>query len=56
MTTYIVDNSVWQRVEGSDAIAARLRSVATNHLILTCPPQVLEYCHSAQNPSDYAEM
>lgn len=56
MTTYIVDNSIWQRAGTSAAIAEKLRSLSTNHLIITCPPQVLEYCHSARDPHEYAEL
>lgn len=56
MTTYLVDNSIWQRAGASDAIAARLRSIAPQDLILTCPPQVLEYCHSARSPEEYLEL
>ncbi|KJL32161.1 PIN domain-containing protein [Microbacterium azadirachtae] len=56
MTTYLVDNSVWQRAGSSRAIADKLRSLSPNHLIITCPPQVLEYCHSARDPHEYAEL
>lgn len=56
MTTYLVDNSVWQRASSSAAIADRLRQLSPNHLILTCPPQVLEYCHSARDPREYADL
>lgn len=56
MTTYLVDNSVWQRAGRSAAIARRLRELSPNHLIITCPPQVLEYCHSARTPSEYADL
>lgn len=56
MTTYLVDNSIWQRANTSSAIAARLRELSPNHLIITCPPQVLEYCHSARTPQEYAEL
>ena len=56
MTTYLVDNSIWQRANASPAIAARLRELSPNHLIITCPPQVLEYCHSARTPQEYAEL
>lgn len=56
MTTYLVDNSVWQKAGRSPAIAQRLRELATQHLIITCPPQVLEYCHSARTPAEYAEL
>ncbi|MDQ4213813.1 PIN domain-containing protein [Microbacterium capsulatum] len=56
MTTYLVDNSIWQKAGGSTAIADRLRELSPNHLIITCPPQVLEYCHSARNPREYAAL
>ena len=55
MTAYIVDNSVWWSAGRSSAIATRLRQVATRDLILTCPPQVLEYCFSAETPADHDE-
>ncbi len=56
MTTYLVDNSIWQKASGSPAIAQRLRDVSPHHLIITCPPQVLEYCHSARSPEEYTEL
>lgn len=56
MTTFLVDNSIWQRAATSPSISDRLRGIATNHLIITCPPQVLEYCHSARDPQEYAEL
>lgn len=56
MTTYLVDNSIWQKAGASTVIADRLRSLSPNHLIITCPPQVLEYCHSARSPEEYAEL
>lgn len=56
MTTYLVDNSIWQRAGTSARIADRLRALSPNHLIITCPPQVLEYCHSARNADEYAEL
>jgi predicted nucleic acid-binding protein len=56
VTTYLVDNSVWQNAATSPAIAQRLREMYTTHLIITCPPQVLEYCHSARSPEEYAEL
>lgn len=56
MTTYLVDNSIWQKAGASAVIAKRLRELSPNHLIITCPPQVLEYCHSARNPAEYAEL
>ncbi|MCU1419890.1 MAG: hypothetical protein JWR57_1059 [Mycetocola sp.] len=56
MTTYLVDNSIWQKAGSSPAIAQRLREISSQHLIITCPPQVLEYCHSARSPEEYAEL
>lgn len=56
MTIYLVDNSIWQKASRSAAIAERLRSLTPHHLIMTCPPQVLEYCHSARNAEEYAEL
>ncbi|WP_372699862.1 VapC toxin family PIN domain ribonuclease [Arthrobacter sp. JSM 101049] len=56
MTTYLVDNSIWQQAGTSAAIAQRLREISTQHLIITCPPQVLEYCHSARSHEEYLEL
>ena len=56
MTTYLVDNSIWQKASTSKAIATRLRELSPTHLIITCPPQVLEYCHSARSPEEYQEL
>ena len=56
MSTYLVDNSVWQRAGRSEHIAARLRELSPQHLFITCPPQVLEYCHSARTPAEYASL
>lgn len=56
MTTYLVDNSIWQKAGGSPAIAQRLREISPSHLIITCPPQVLEYCHSARSRDEYAAL
>lgn len=57
MTDYLVDNSVWARLASGDtAIAARLRCIerAPADLFVTCAPQVLEFCHSARTPEEYA--
>ncbi|HEY0247842.1 MAG TPA: PIN domain-containing protein [Gryllotalpicola sp.] len=56
MTTYLVDNSIWQKAGASSAIAQRLKEIYSRHLLLTCPPQVLEYCHSARSAQEYAEL
>ncbi len=57
MTDYLVDNSVWARLAtGDESITARLRSIerAPADLFVTCPPQVLEFCHSARTPEEHA--
>lgn len=57
MTDYLVDNSVWARLASGDSvIAARLRRIerAPADLFVTCPPQVLEFCHSARTPEEHA--
>ena len=56
MTTYLVDNSIWQKAATSEAIATRLRELSPTHLMITCPPQVLEYCQSARTPGEYEEL
>jgi predicted nucleic acid-binding protein len=56
MTTFLVDNSIWQKAGSSPAIALRLRQMSPQHLIITCPPQVLEYCHSARSREEYADL
>lgn len=56
MTDYLVDNSVWARLALKDpSITDRLRKIARSpaDLIVTCPPQVLEFCHSARTPDDH---
>lgn len=57
MTDYLVDNSVWARLASGDVgIAERLRRVerAPADLFVTCPPQVLEFCHSARTSEEHA--
>ncbi|UGT64278.1 PIN domain-containing protein [Nocardia asteroides] len=57
MTDYLVDNSVWARLAtGDPGITARLRRIerAPSDLFVTCPPQVLEFCHSARTPDEHA--
>ncbi|RNI24679.1 PIN domain-containing protein [Flexivirga caeni] len=56
MTDYLVDNSVWARAIAGDAgIVARLRRIerAPSDLFVTCPAQVLEFCHSARSPEEH---
>lgn len=50
MTAYLVDNSAWARLaHGSPAAAARIATIERSpaDYFVTCPPQVLEFCHSA---------
>lgn len=57
MTDYLVDNSVWARLATGDrGITARLRRIERTpaDLFVTCPLQVLEFCHSARTPSEHA--
>lgn len=56
MTDYLVDNSVWARaISGDRNAVARLRRIerAASDLLVTCPPQVLEFCHSARTPAEH---
>ncbi len=58
MTDYLVDNSVWAKLASGDiGITARLRRIerAPADLFVTCPPQVLEFCHSARTPEEYRQ-
>lgn len=57
MTDYLVDNSIWARLAlGDPVVSARLRQIerAPADLFVTCPPQVLEFCHSAPSPEQHA--
>ncbi len=57
MTDYLVDNSVWARLASGDpAIRDRLERIARSpsDLFVTCPPQVVEFCHSARSPEERA--
>lgn len=57
MTDYLVDNSVWARaIAGDPVMVARLRRIerAPADLFVTCPPQVLQFCHSARTPDEHA--
>lgn len=57
MTDYLVDNSIWARLAtGDPGVTARLRRVERSpaDLFVTCPPQVLEFCHSARTLEEHA--
>lgn len=56
MTTYLVDNSIWRRAGATPAIARRLREISSHDLLLTCPPQVLDYCRVARSAAEYTEL
>ena len=53
---YLVDNSVLQKLSRSAPILRRFREVTATYPIFSCPPQVLEYCWSARDPAEYAEL
>lgn len=58
MSDYLVDNSVWARLASGDArITRRLRNIeqSPSDLFVTCPPQVLEFCHSARTQGEYTQ-
>lgn len=57
MTDYLVDNSVWARaISGDVAMVAQLRRIERRpaDVFVTCPPQVLEFCHSARTSQEHA--
>lgn len=53
---YLVDNSILQKLSRSKAIRKRFQELILSHPIYTCPPQVFEYCWSAGNPVEHAEL
>lgn len=56
MTDYLVDQSAWTRYFlGDNAVVSRLREIeqSPSDLLVTCAPQVLEFCHSARNPAEH---
>ncbi|MGV9794390.1 PIN domain-containing protein [Gordonia sp. NPDC003422] len=56
MTDYLVDNSVWARLAtGDPGVTARLRRIERGpaDLFVTCPPQALEFCHSARTREEH---
>jgi predicted nucleic acid-binding protein len=57
MTDYLVDNSAWARyILKSQPVVERIDRIVSGpaDLFVTCPPQVLEFCHSAP-PDRHAE-
>ncbi|MGA1838573.1 DUF5615 family PIN-like protein [Herbiconiux sp. 11R-BC] len=53
---YLIDNSILQKLARSPTIRRRFHEITNSSPIYTCPPQVLEYCWSARNPEEYAEL
>jgi len=53
---YLVDNSILQKLARSENIRRRFAEITNTYPIYTCPPQVLEYCWSARNASEYDEL
>lgn len=58
MTGWIVDNSVWARANSVPGVRRRIEEIAADphEIILSCPPQVLEYCLAARNVDEYTEL
>jgi len=57
LSRYLVDNSIWSRVatdEGMRSLVEGLHASLAD-VIVTCPPQVLEFCHPARTVADYLE-
>jgi len=58
VTAYLIDNSAWVReADGDPAFMERIADIRSSpaDFMVTCPPQVLEYCHSARGKEDYTE-
>ncbi len=53
---YLVDNSILQKLSRSAPVRRRFAELVSTFPVYTCPPQVLEYCWSARNPAEYAEL
>lgn len=53
---YLIDNSILQKLSRSALIRKRFKELISAYPVYTCPPQVLEYCWSARNPVEYAEL
>lgn len=56
MTLYLVDNSAWVRyVAGDLEVRARLDELerSPSDLLVTCPPQVLEFCYGAPSLAEH---
>lgn len=45
-----------QKLARSANIRRRFEEITNTYPIYTCPPQVLEYCWSAQDPAEYTEL
>jgi hypothetical protein len=58
VTRYLVDNSVWARVDHDEAIRAHMDALlaSPNDQVVTCPPQALEFCYAARNAAEYATL
>ena len=46
----LVDNSIWQKTNQSNGIAAHREAFKSQRLVMNCPPQVLEYCPLLKTP------
>ncbi len=55
MTRWIVDTSVWSRLDSDPVIARRVEALQADRssTLLGCPPLVLEYCYMARSPAEF---
>jgi predicted nucleic acid-binding protein len=58
VTRVILDNSMWARTPGDAAVTELVLDLqrSPHDQIVTCPPQVLEFCHSARSLREYEEL
>lgn len=50
---FIVDVSAWSHYGSSKALTTYIDQVASNGVIMTCPPVSLEYCFMARNQAEH---
>ncbi|GAA4176763.1 PIN domain-containing protein [Gryllotalpicola koreensis] len=55
MTVWIIDNSIWARDALDAAVHRRVDALLADpsNLVISCPPQALEYCFSARDIAHY---
>lgn len=55
MAGYIVDNSVWGRIDHNKSVENALWTAASSGVIYSCTPQRLEFLYSGQGASGFTE-